>query len=85
MTPIATSFVINNRWEKSWLRASCHSFRESSKALIAWGDSSAAIEARRVNVDNERMKSFDRQMYALAIMFIIVIIWRIAAELRRSK
>jgi hypothetical protein len=83
MTPIATSFVTNKRLAKSWVRAVCQPSLESSNVLIAWGDSSATNEARFVNTDNERTKSFDRQMLALAIVFIIVIAWRIAAEWHR--
>jgi hypothetical protein len=84
MTPIATNFVTSKRLEKSWLRAACHPFLESSSAFSALGDSSATNEARFASDDNERMKSFNRQMLALAIVFIMVIAWRIVAEWHRK-
>jgi hypothetical protein len=84
ITPQATSFVINKRSEKSWLRAVCHPSLESSNFLIASGLNSAKYEVMRTEEDNRRMKSFNKQMCALAIVFIIVISWRIAAECRRK-
>jgi hypothetical protein len=85
MTPTATSFVISKTLEKSWLRAICHQFLASSRDLIASGDSAGTADAKeRVNTDNERTKSFERQMLALALIYIIVLAWRFAAEWHRK-
>ena len=85
MTPHATNFVINSRRAKSWLRDVCQPSLAFSSALIASGESSAINEKERIERDNTLFKSFDKQMCAFAIVFIIVMAWRIVAEWLRYK
>jgi hypothetical protein len=70
---------------KSISRLSWKTFREDSNTLIASGDSWASRDAERFERNRVRIKSFNKQMCVFAMIFAVVIVWRIIAEGLRYK